>query len=195
MIHAVIFDYFGVIRTTGLRAAYTQLGGDLSTDEAFITDVTVAANYGFITNADEQLAARLGVDLSVWKEAVSGAHGNDTVLLGYIANTLRAQRQLKVGLLSNAGVQAGADYFAPGELERYFDAVLFSGETGYVKPEAAFYRMMAEHLGVEPEQCVMVDDRKEFCAGAEYVGMKSIEYRHFEQCKTELEELLADSQN
>ena len=193
MIRAVIFDYFGVIRTTGLRAAYTQLGGDLSRDEAFVTDVTVAANYGFITDADEQLAERLGVDLPTWKEAVSGAHGNDTVLLAYIANDLRAQKHLATGLLSNAGAQAADDYFQPGEIEQYFDVALVSGETGFVKPEAAFYRMRAERLGVSPEHCVMVDDRKEFCDGAVRVGMQAIEYRHFEQFEADLEKLLSDS--
>lgn len=190
MIRALIFDYFGVIRTTGLRTAFTQLGGDLSKDEAFIADVTTAAGYGFITDADEQIAQRLGVELSIWKEAVSGAHGNDPVLLAYIADVLRAQKHLKIGLLSNASSQAGADYFMPGEATRYFDATLFSGEVGHAKPEAAFYRMIAEKLGVTTQDCVMIDDRKEFCLGAEYVGMQSIEYRNFEQFKADLEKLL-----
>jgi len=190
MARALIFDYFGVIRTTGLRTAFTQLGGDLSKDETFIADVTTAAGYGFITDADEQIAERLGVALSTWKEAVSGAHGNDPVLLAYIADTLRAHKHLKTGLLSNASSQAAADYFMPGEAERYFDATLFSGEVGHAKPEAAFYRMIADKLNVSTEECIMVDDRKEFCLGAEYVGMQSIEYHDFEQFKTDLEKLL-----
>lgn len=195
MIQALIFDYFGVIRTTGLRTAFTKLGGDLSKDEAFITDVTAAAGYGFITDADEQIAERLGVDLPVWKDAISGAHGNDPVLLAYIADVLRAQEHLKIGLLSNASSQASADYFEPGEAARYFDATLFSGEVGHAKPEAAFYRMIAERLGVPAEACVMIDDRKEFCLGAEYVGMQSIEYHNFEQFKADLGQLQQSSQS
>ena len=77
MIRALIFDYFGVIRTSGLRAAYTALGGDLAKDETFVADVTTAANYGFITDADEQLAAYLGVTVEQWRQKLIDMHGND----------------------------------------------------------------------------------------------------------------------
>ena len=193
MISAVIFDYFGVIRTTGIRSAYIQLGGDLHKDEAFVADVTIAGNYGFIHDVDEQLAGRLGVDLTTWREAVSGAHGNDPMLLHYIEKTLRKRLCLKTALLSNANSQAAADYFEPGELERYFDAALFSGAVGYAKPEAAAYRLTAERLGVSPTDCIMVDDREEFCRGAERVGMHAIVYRNFAQCTEEIKRLLAQS--
>lgn len=190
MIRALIFDYFGVIRTSGLRAAYTALGGDLAKDETFVADVTTAANYGFITDADEQLAAYLGVTVEQWRQKLIDMHGNDAVLLSYIAD-VHARQQFKTGLLSNAGAGSLTDYFAPGELEQYFDAALTSGDAGYSKPEAAFYRLMAEKLGVTPEECVMIDDRHEFCLGAERTGMKSIEYRHFEQFRTELDAILS----
>ncbi len=190
MIKALIFDYFGVIRLTGLRSAFVALGGDLSKDEAFVTDVTVAANYGFIHDADEQLAARLGVDVAVWRSAVAGANGNDPVLLKYIEE-IHVTKQYKTGLLSNAGSQALHDYFVPGELESHFDVALVSGDTGYVKPEAAFYRMMADRLNVDPSECVMIDDREEFCVGAEYIGMQSIHYQNYQQFRRALDELLA----
>jgi epoxide hydrolase-like predicted phosphatase len=190
VIKALIFDYFGVIRLTGLRSAFISLGGDLSRDEAFVTDVTTAANYGFIHDADEQLAAHLGVDVATWQQAVAGSNGNDPVLLAYIEAT-RTQGTYKTALLSNAGSQALQDYFVPGEIDRYFDAALVSGDTGFVKPEAAFYRMMADKLGVEPDECVMIDDREEFCRGAEYIGMRSIHYRNYQQFRQDLDELTA----
>jgi len=192
VIQALIFDYFGVIRLTGLRSAFVSLGGDLSKDEAFVTDVTTAANYGFIQDADEQLAERLGVDMTTWRKAVAGSNGNDPILLNYIAEVHKT-KQCKTGLLSNAGSQALKDYFEPGEVERYFDATLVSGDTGYVKPEAAFYRMMAEKLGVESSECVMIDDREEFCIGAERVGMQSIHYQNYRQFRAALEKLLSQS--
>lgn len=190
MITALIFDYFGVIRLTGLRSAFVSLGGDLSKDEAFVTDVTTAANYGFIHDADEQLAAHLGVDLATWQKAMAGSNGNDPVLLQFIKE-LHQEGIYRIGLLSNAGSQALKDYFEPGELETLFDATLVSGDTGYVKPEAAFYRMMAEKLGVDPSTCVMIDDREEFCKGAEYVGMRSIHYQNYQQFREDLDTLIA----
>lgn len=190
MIAALIFDYFGVIRLAGIRSAFVSLGGDLSKDEIFVADVTTAGNHGFIHDVDEQLAAHLGVDLAAWQRAVAGSNGNDPVLLKYIEE-IHASGQYKTGLLSNAGSQALADYFEPGEVDKYFDAALISGDSGFVKPEAAFYRMMAEKLGVDPSVCVMIDDREEFCRGAEYIGMHAIQYKNYQQFRQDLDKLVA----
>ncbi len=192
MIRALIFDYFDVIRPTGsgISAAYRKLGGNADTDEAFINDVVTAAGYGFIHDADQQIAEHLGVSLDVWVQAVTGADKNDPDLLAYILE-LR-QRGLKIGLLSNAGPGSLDIFFAPGEQQRYFDYALISGDSGYLKPEAAFYRQIAEKLQVQTNECIMVDDRLEFCKGAEFVGMQSIQYKHFDQFKRELESRLSE---
>jgi FMN phosphatase YigB (HAD superfamily) len=39
----------------------------------------------------------------------------------------------------------------------------------------------------------MIDDREDFCAGAEAVGMSSVLYKDFMQYKIDLGVLLADS--
>lgn len=191
MIKALIFDYFGVVRPNGhgLRSVYRQLGGDVEKDETFIADITTAANAGFIDDMYQQLADHLGVSLKVWLAAVSAVNNNDQDLLQYIKQ-LRSVRHVKTGLLSNASAGSLEVFFAPGEIERYFDAAMVSGDSGFFKPEAAFYRMMADQLGVEPEECVMVDDREEYCRGAEFVGMKSILYQNLNQFKTDLDALI-----
>jgi len=191
VIRAIIFDYFGVIRPKdhGLRSVYRSLGGDTVADEPFISDITNAGNYGFITDVDEQLAARLGVSVEAWREAIAGTRNNDPEILAYIFQ-LRSEKRCKTGLLSNAGADSLATYFGPGQLEHFFDAALASGDTGYVKPEAQFYRMMADKLGVTPEECVMVDDRPEFCAGAERAGMQAIVYSDLGQLRRSIDQLL-----
>lgn len=193
MIRAIIFDYFDVIRPagTGVRPTYRRLGGNVVKDEPFISDVTSAANYGYIADANEQLAKRLGVSLQTWLTALAGSPVNDPDLMAYIRE-LRAHGY-KIGLLSNAPADGLKTYFTPQELSDHFDATLLSGDSGLYKPEAAFYRLIAEKLGVLPQECVMVDDRKEFCRGAEYVGMYAIQYRHYDQFRPELEKLLSQS--
>lgn len=193
MITTLIFDYFGVVRPQGhgLRSIYRALGGDTIKDEAFIADLTAAANYGFVDDYDEQLAARLGVSVEKWRQAVDNpAMHHDPDLLSYI-KTLR-KKGYKMGLLSNAGTGALPRYFG-GEsaLAEYFDVALSSGDTDLVKPEAAAYRLMAEKLGVEPEVCVMIDDRYEFCEGARRVGMQAIEYTDFPHFKAAFESLVS----
>lgn len=191
MIRAIIFDYFGVVRPdgAGLRSIYRYLGGDVQKDEPFIADVTSAANYGFIDDAEEELAKHLGISMDQWNAAAKVIQRKDPAVLAYILE-LR-QRGLRVGLLSNAGKGMLPKYFAPDDLSTYFDYFVSSGDVGLVKPEAAFYRLMAERLGIEPEECVMVDDREAFVTGATFIGMQGVHYQHFDQFKNDLEALLA----
>ena len=43
-----------------------------------------------------------------------------------------------------------------------------------MKPDPAAYRLVAERLGVSPEDCVFVDDQPGNLAGAVAVGMVSV---------------------
>jgi HAD superfamily hydrolase (TIGR01509 family) len=196
VIRALIFDYFDVIRQpgNGLRSAYRRLGGDAEKDEVFLADVTTAAGYGFIADANQQLADKLGVPLEKWLQEIDGALANDPAVLEYI---LRKRAEgYKIGLLTNTGPGMLASFFKEADLPRYFDAWLTSGDTGHAKPEATFYQMIADKLGVQPSECVMIDDRPEFCRGAEYAGLHAIVYRNMQQLEPELEALiqtLADS--
>ena len=53
-----------------------------------------------------------------------------------------------------------------------------------------FSQRVAPYLGVEPADCVFVDDLRENCAGAEAVGMTAILHRGAERTLPRLEELL-----
>ena len=50
-------------------------------------------------------------------------------------------------------------------LDELFDAVVISAEVGLHKPQPEIYLLAAERLGVEPAECVFVDDLRENCAG------------------------------
>lgn len=195
MIRALIFDYFDVIRQpgNGLRSAYRRLGGNVEQDEVFIADVTTAAGYGFIQDANQQIADRLGVPVERWLQEIDGALTNDPAVLEYIAR--KKAEGYKIGLLTNTGPNTLPNFFKPGQLETYFDAWLTSGDTGHAKPEAGFYHMMTAKLGVQHHEAVMIDDRPEFCKGAEYAGLHAIVYRNMQQLEPELEALLQASAN
>lgn len=191
MIRALIFDYFGVIRPAdhGVLATYRKLGGNTQADASFVEDIKAAANYGLVRDSDRQIADKLGVSLRVWLDALGDFGNNDQDLLDYIAQ-LHTQGY-KTGVLSNSGANMTAVYFDPKTLKRYFDTVLLSGDVGLYKPEPPFYRLIADNLGVKPEECVMIDDREEFCEGALRIGMKAILYKHLNQFQAELQELIA----
>jgi epoxide hydrolase-like predicted phosphatase len=93
---------------------------------------------------------------------------------------------IRTGLISNS--------WGPGAYERdrfgqLFDAVLISGEVGTRKPEPEIYRLAAQRLGVEPEECVFADDLLQNVEGARAAGMEGIVHRSADFTVPKLEEL------
>jgi len=74
-------------------------------------------------------------------------------------------------------------------LERNFERMLFSNEVGRRKPDRAIYRMLFDGAGLQPEQCVFIDDRMENLAPAEAEGMKALHYTSFGKLKADLRAL------
>ena len=94
---------------------------------------------------------------------------------------------LKTGLISNSWGRGRYDRDSFGEL---FDGVVISGEVGLYKPQAEIFQLGAERVGLEPAECVFVDDLRENCEGAEAVGMIAVLHRGADQTLEQLEELL-----
>ena len=99
---------------------------------------------------------------------------------------LRAGGML-TGLISNSWSTSHYDRKLLAEL---FDTAVISAEVHMHKPQPEIYRLAAEWLGVEPGECIFVDDLRENCEGAEVVGMKAILHRGSAGTLRQLEELL-----
>jgi epoxide hydrolase-like predicted phosphatase len=190
MIKAIIFDYYGVIQPDVLYATYRHFGGDPERDERFISDTIRALNKGDIPSSWPVFAQRLGVQVEKWGRALEERGKRDPELLAYILS-LRKQGY-KTALLSNVGAGGLQQLWPSGEIEKYFDTAVSSGDVGHVKPDPEIFYLTAQRLDVLPEECVMIDDRPDYCDGARTAGMQTIAYRHVEQCKQELEKLLRE---
>ncbi len=76
------------------------------------------------------------------------------------------------------------------ERERFpelFDAVVVSGEVGLRKPEPEIFLEAATRVGVEPIECVFVDDLLHNVEGARAVGMEAFVHRSAEFTVPKLE--------
>jgi putative hydrolase of the HAD superfamily len=107
--------------------------------------------------------------------------------VGQMYDALRAARarDLSTGLLSNSW---GNDY--PRELwGELFDAVVISSEVGLRKPDERIFRYAAAALGLDPVECVFVDDIEHNIRAAEGVGMVGVHHVTPEGTLTRLEEL------
>jgi epoxide hydrolase-like predicted phosphatase len=134
----------------------------------------------------ERFAPLLGVSSENLVERLFAGVGPDEPML----EAVRAARAagVKTGLISNSWGEGLA--YDPEMLEELFDAVVISGEVGLHKPDPAIFHLGAERIGVEPAECVFVDDLRENCAGAEAVGMTAVLHRGAEGTIPQLEELL-----
>jgi putative hydrolase of the HAD superfamily len=78
---------------------------------------------------------------------------------------------VRTGLLSNSwGVGDYPRHLFPG----MFDAVVISAEVGMRKPEERIFRHATGLLGLEPGECVFIDDLEANVTGAEAVGMTGV---------------------
>lgn len=140
----------------------------------------------------QAVAGLLGLNEQDYAMMIKNSETKNHRLLEYVSEL---RKYYKVGLLSNilkGGLKAR---FNEDELNVYFDTVVASGDIGYAKPDPVAYEITASNLGVRLDECLMIDDRQDYCEGAIHVGMQAILYKNFEQMKLELEKILADSKN
>lgn len=57
---------------------------------------------------------------------------------------------------------------------REFDFMVDGRTDGVMKPDPQAYLLMAERMGVQPEECVFIDDQPGNLVGAEGVGMRTV---------------------
>ena len=76
-------------------------------------------------------------------------------------------------LLSNSW---GADEYPRADFPGLFDTVVISGEVGMRKPEPEIFRHAAATLGLEPGECVFIDDVEKNIAAAVACGMIGVHH-------------------
>jgi putative hydrolase of the HAD superfamily len=88
-------------------------------------------------------------------------------------DTVRALRRagFATALLSNSW---GCDEYPRADFPGLFDAVVISGEVGMRKPEERIFTHAAQALGLEPAECVFIDDLEANVAAAVACGMVGV---------------------
>lgn len=189
MIKAIIFDCFGVIITDSLSVMLDEVRLVDSNKADRILDYTERANKGLLdtTEARRAIAAELGISLDEYIQKLFGNGAKNHALLDYI-KTLK--KDYKIAMLSNVSQGGLEDRFRKAELAEHFDVVVASFETGFAKPQAQAYEITADKLGVRCDECIMIDDRQDYCEGARATGMQAILYQSLATARSEIESIL-----
>ncbi len=143
-----------------------------------------------VPHFEEQLAARLRPSASLPVVA-------DGLLTRMFARFERAEdmvglvrraheRGVRTALLSNSW---GNEYPRDG-WDEMFDVVVISGEVGMRKPEARIFHHTVGLLGLEPRECVFVDDLAPNVRAAAALGLVGIQHVDYASTAAEVELLL-----
>ncbi|MEO6858812.1 MAG: HAD family phosphatase [Solirubrobacteraceae bacterium] len=135
---------------------------------------------------EPRFAAILDVAHEGLIDRLFAAGSPDPVML----DTVRRARSagVRTGLISNSW---GTRRYDRPLLAELFDGIVLSGEEGMRKPAPKIYALGAERIGLEPTQCVFVDDLPFNLDPARELGMATVHHRRPEDTVAELERLLA----
>lgn len=193
---AALFDFGGVLTTPvwDSFAAFCQGEGlDPATiKNLFRTDPEALALLRKLETGEmkeEEFEAHFGAKLGLEDHP----HLIDSMFAGMAPHEqmVQAVRDLRAAGTTTALVSNSwsTNHYDRDLLAEIFDAVVISGEVGLHKPEPEIYLRAAEEAGVEPADCVFVDDLRENCEGAEAVGMTAIRHRDAAETIPKLAEL------
>lgn len=188
MIKAVIFDFFGVVGLSTFEMIATKY--NFSTDQkAKAWELHRVWDAGFIGRQAfmRDYADIVGISVKELTTSLANAEAgmgyNQSVL--DLASSLRGQ--YKVGLLTNVN-EDYYKYIQP--ITEQFDVVVASYQVKMAKPSVAIYELMAERLGFDVSECVMIDDIESNCEGARNAGMQAVCFTNTEKLKLELTKYL-----
>ena len=190
MVRAIIFDLYGVLGLNGwqdfkqlhfhgrwdLWEPLRVLGQKVDAGEA--SDAEFAA----------AIAAATGETTATVRYQFEHTQAN-VELLEFIKNNL--SETFKIGLLSNASSDVLPGIFTP-EQQGLFDATVMSVFVGLAKPDPTMFTLMCQKLGVDPTECLMVDDQQRHLDIAAAMGMQTVLYGSLEQTKHDVLEALAE---
>jgi epoxide hydrolase-like predicted phosphatase len=143
----------------------------------------------FGARIDAQLEG--GFDLARLHELLLGRLKPNRPMIEFVRE-LRG-RGLRAALLTN-NVREWEPLWRPKlpEIDELFEVVVDSAFVGLRKPDPAIYELTLERLGgVNPEECVFVDDLEPNCETARALGMAAVRFESAEQAIPEIESALS----
>lgn len=96
---------------------------------------------------------------------------------------------ISTAILSNDPGGSDAEPIREWEFRGDVDAVVLSGEVGAEKPEPAAFQAAADAIGVELDQCTMIDDDIMNVRGAVESGLIGILHTAFDRTVVEIQSL------
>ncbi|RYX79473.1 HAD family hydrolase [bacterium] len=185
MVKAIIFDCFGVLYQGSLEHLMDRCPSE---NKSQLKDLSIASDYGYVSRQEyhQTAAALLGMAEAEIESIIALSHVRNVAL---IDDVRRRRLTHKIALLSNIGQDVMNTLFTSQEFDELFDVVVLSSDVGMVKPNPEIYEYTASKLGVQPSECVMVDDLAMNVDGATSTGMQGVRYVSFKQYARDIDKM------
>jgi putative hydrolase of the HAD superfamily len=192
----LLIDYGGVLTTNLFESfrSFCELEGlapeeigRLFREDRQCRELLIGLETGALPEEEfePQFASRLGVSGTDLIDRLFAGSAPDERMLEALRRARRAG--VRTGLISNSW---GTRRYDRAQLAELFDGVVLSGEVGLRKPAPEIYELGAQRIGIEPEECVFVDDLPFNLTPAADLGMATVHHLRAEQTIPELERLL-----
>jgi putative hydrolase of the HAD superfamily len=202
MLCGVILDFGGVFTRVGPReAVLRRCEAQLHLLPGALTDLLFGSEHWYALST-----GRIGAD-EYWQQVCSALGGRVPPALTpfqynafayeelnrrMVAVGRQLHRSYRTALLSNATLCLEALLAELGLID-LFDVVINSARVGLRKPDPEIYRITAARLGLEPVECLFVDDKERNTEAARRLGMQSITFRSAAHLTRQLKLLLGTS--
>jgi HAD superfamily hydrolase (TIGR01509 family) len=185
MLKVIIFDYDGVLfpdEYAGIRSLCPDEGALENIEKCYYDKLSCEdfwnelRKHFSLVNSDAELQERYNAQTSAQ--------------LAYELEMMRHVRILsqtyRIALLSNQ-VSDRTAYLRETKDFSAFEHVFFSSEIALAKPQKKIFNFVIKILGIDPHECLFIDDDATNVAVASLVGMDTVRYTSFSQLKRDLE--------
>jgi putative hydrolase of the HAD superfamily len=195
-IKAIIFDYGGVIANDYDELLIQDIADkfQISYSETLnaINEIIKPYQKGIISDEEfwKQFSKKVNKKLprgykSLWTDKYAVELTDKNVL--DLIKKLKTMGY-KVALLSNT-ILPHVNFNQKYGYFDLFNPVILSIETGTRKPEEKIYQIVLKKLNLPPNECVFIDDKKEFSDAASKIGIHGLKFNSYDELVHDLAKL------
>ena len=197
-IKAIIFDMGGVIIRTCDRNPRQELANRLGItiseleNKVFYSDSSFRSERGEITKQAhwKNVLHNINVKNANIKEIDEAFWAGDCLNSELVEFIRKLKKNYRIGLLSNAFLNAREWLDKRFHFINEFDLSVFSYEVEMLKPDSRIYLLICNRLKVNPSSAVFIDDFFANVQGARNAGLQAMQYKENNQIRNDLNDLL-----
>ena len=197
-INTVIFDIGGVMVGLGRLHFFEQFGYSPQMCERLLSSAMKSPHWkeldrGVLT--DEEVIDRFVKDAPELETEIRRSMENVHGIVYRLETSIPWIEELResgrrVLYLSNYSMKVANDNEDAMDFLSHMDGGLLSCDYKVIKPDPAFYMILIEKYGLEPSECVFLDDLEDNLAAARSLGIHTILVKDHEQAAADLKALL-----